>query len=229
MFKFFVPAYLNSFEMGESIMWWICENILFVLTYLFSSILLATKLENKSLYITVITMIMTPLFGYFHHVISHNYDFQKLAYGNNEMSTLTKTVVYLLNFHSQVHHNTLVNTKSINLIIEGFQNLLNQGFVLILINKLLLNDYLVNNVIALYAFLYTTIHLVNYNLYKSKAHENHHKDPYTNYGPYLFDILFNTADEEGKHEDWNIVSINVIIITTTLFVINKYSLGTNTL
>jgi hypothetical protein len=203
---------------GDSLMW-LWKNKVFVLAYTIASILLTKTLESKYLVATFITMLLTPLVGYVGHVLSHQFNFCKMAYEKHhlDMDPLTRTITYLvvysLDFHRKIHHNTCVNKKYINLVIEALQNIVTQGFALMWLNKLFLKNFLVNEVILLYAFIYTTLHLINYNLYKSKAHENHHTNPKINYGPYFFDILFNTADEEGKQEDWNILSINIIIIT----------------
>ena len=128
--------------------------------------------------------------------------------------------VSLIEFHSVTHHESNNNKTSINILKEACNNLFFQGFGLylfaIIIKKLDINIFL------LWALLYTSIHLINYNLVPSKEHMNHHKDPDTNYGIEIYDILFDTKNKNDVSvEDYNHYSINLIIITLIYIILTK--------
>ena len=61
-----------------------------------------------------------------------------------------------------------------------------------------------------------------YNLVPCKEHINHHKNPDTNYGIEIYDILFNTKNKNDVSvENYNHYSINLIIITILYCMIYK--------
>jgi sterol desaturase/sphingolipid hydroxylase (fatty acid hydroxylase superfamily) len=97
-------------------------------------------------------------------------------------------------------------------------NLYTQGLgVIIFIESMKLLDY---RVIVLWAFLYATVHNINYMYLSPTTHRDHHIDSSTNYGIDTLDILFNTKYNNNDIEDLNHASINLIFITCVIIFFN---------
>ena len=71
----------------------------------------------------------------------------------------------------------------------------------------LLNEYLFDNVldkwVMIFLYLvYTTTHNINYSIFHvNRTHELHHENIFTNMGPDICDILFETKNQENKEDD----------------------------
>lgn len=65
------------------------------------------------------------------------------------------------------------------------------------------------SVILLYAFTYTSTHIINYSIFGSDIHRKHHQNMNTNYGPDTLDHMFGTSND-GKFEDLTPISLNAI-------------------
>jgi len=162
-------------------------------------------------------------------MVSHNISFYDLMYVPAEkylhpfFKYILRKLVFLADFHDIIHHDSNINKKPINLVIEGLQNIYTQGLFLMLINFVFFNNILNNYIILMWGLTYTTLHLINFNIYVSKNHEKHHENPQINFELYLFDILFNTIDEDVDYvEDMNILSVNVTLITILLLIYIKF-------
>lgn len=194
--------------------------ILFICLFFISSI------KNNNFYITVASFIFVTFIGYVLHIFSHIFDFNLLLnykhkfIQNKYFRYLYGYFVKLIQFHSVTHHTSENNKSPINIAKEACNNLLFQGvglyLIAIVIKKMDISVFLI------WAILYTTIHLINYNLVPCKEHINHHKDPDTNYGIEIYDILFDTKNKNDVSvENYNHYSINLIIITVFYLILNK--------
>jgi hypothetical protein len=125
----------------------------------------------------------------------------------------------LINVHKAFHHNTDLNNDTIIatifcLVIELFVNIL--FFVIFyFIQKLLNISYVPNMLIFYYAFIYTTVHIINYSIFHiSPEHMNHHKTSNNNtsynYGPDLVDHIFNT-NYSDNFENYNHIIPNTLL------------------
>jgi sterol desaturase/sphingolipid hydroxylase (fatty acid hydroxylase superfamily) len=83
-----------------------------------------------------------------------------------------------------------------------------QGLGVVLIIKLI--DI---RVLLLWAFMYATVHNINYVFIKPTTHKDHHVNNHTNYGLDVVDILLNTKYDYNDIEVHNHVAINLILIT----------------
>lgn len=196
--------------------------ILIICLFLISSI------KNKNFYITLFSFIFVTFIGYVVHIFSHIIDFRILLnikhnfIQNKYFKKYYNIFVSLIELHSVTHHESKNNKSGINIAKEACNNLLFQGvglyLIAIIIKKMDINIFL------LWAILYTTIHLINYNLVPCKEHINHHKDPDTNYGIEIYDILFDTKNKNDESvENYNHYSINLIIITIIYLIFSKIS------
>ena len=213
---------------------WIFLNKYFLIIYVGCCVFLSLYKTKSSqvlfnLLVGLFTMIITSLTGYFVHMVSHNISFYDLMYVPAEkylhplFKYILRKLVFFADFHDIIHHDSNINKKPINLVIEGLQNIYTQGLFLMLINFVFFNNILNNYIILMWGLTYTTLHLINFNIYVSKNHEKHHENPQINFELYLFDILFNTIDEDVDYvEDMNILSVNVTLITILLLIYIKY-------
>ena len=198
------------------------------------------------IFIGFFSLVLAIITSYKVHVCSHYsiiFNFFKEMFGNktnktktNKTKTLIEKIwhyflIYLLKFHSEYHHDSDINKIWYNLIIEGIQNVLNCGgliiIILFLLNfkfKILNNTYLLNyNVILLWALGYSTYHLINYQLKeKGHPHENHHKEPFKNFGPDFIDILYNTKYDFNNLDNINDGIYNLILISIFLLLIRQF-------
>jgi len=181
-----------------------------------------------------LSFLVAILLGYAIHYISHAYDFEKLYMESNWKSIkyirkfpfvdniIRKIILYTLDFHDKIHHDTSINRTPFNVLMEFIQNILMEGGFLILFatksnlgvnlfgKKLRLNKA----VLLMWGILYASVHNINYRIFENSQHINHHIDPRTNYALDILDILFDTKYDMNNIEninfDWG---INILIIT----------------
>lgn len=200
-------------------------NIYFYIT-LIICVFFISSFTKINFYLTLLSFIITSFIGYIVHVFSHILDFNKLLdidhnfVQNRFFVEPYKYFIKMIEFHTVTHHNSDINKTPKSIIKEMCNNLFFQGFglygIVYFMKKLDINIFLV------WAVLYTTIHLVNYNITTPEEHINHHKDPKTNFGIDIYDILFKTKNKNDKSvENYNHYSINLIIITIFYFIIYK--------
>ena len=69
----------------------------------------------------------------------------------------------------------------------------------------ILSRYLEPEMFILWAFMYTSIHHINYSIIGSKEHKEHHANKHVNYGLDIWDVIFNTKpypeEEQGEKEE----------------------------
>jgi hypothetical protein len=166
----------------------------------------------------IFSWIFIGILGYFTHVISHNVDLRKIynmfdnvftrnEYYNKAMDSILK--VY--EFHDESHHNLEINKEPINIFYEFVTNIYTQGLWFILLVEFV--KLIDTKVVLLWCFMYATIHNINYNIVHPSVHQDHHKDCHTNYGIDVMDIVFNTKYDKNDIENFNHVSINLLILT----------------
>ena len=78
----------------------------------------------------------------------------------------------------------------------------------LLIKKYIGIQILDNYVLLFTAFLYSSIHMINYHVKQVPTHKSHHKsdntnDKAVNFGPDVFDIIFDTKKDNEVYEDIN--------------------------
>ena len=182
--------------------------------------------KQTNYYITLVSFVFISTFGYIIHVVSHIIDYNSfLNIDNNFVKNKYVRIVYkqfvsLIEFHTKTHHNSSINKKPINILKEIINNLLFQGvglFIMIYVLKKM--DI---SIFILWACLYTTIHIINYNIYTPEEHIHHHKDSNTNFGIDIYDIIFNTKNKNDTSvENYNHYSYNLIVLTVFFYYIHE--------
>jgi sterol desaturase/sphingolipid hydroxylase (fatty acid hydroxylase superfamily) len=136
----------------------------------------------------------------------------------------------IFNFHTNLHHNKLLNSNKIQQISNLFLELVtNISFFVIFyyVQKILFNSCIPDIVIFYYGFIYTSIHIINYSIiHTSQSHVLHHttsEQLYTkccNYGPDLADHIFNT-NYNNEIENYNHIIPNSILSFLITYYIYK--------
>ena len=176
-------------------------------------------IKNKSLISSILSLGIVSLFGYYSHIFSHNYDTLSLLDKQHNVLTNNPWIKYslikicnFLDFHDKIHHDTTINKKPINLFLEAINNFATQGGLMYLTYWLFKKSE--PSMFLLWAFFYTTVHNINYLIYPSKTHIQHHMNKHTNYGIDFWDLIFNSKYVENGSiniEDFNHGIINLII------------------
>ena len=180
--------------------------------------------EKTNLIWAIITFIIISFLGYTAHFASHFIDFRyyynKLDTKLNNSITKNKTlnsilsfIVEILDFHDKVHHNSSINKYSHNIINEFIGNFITQAGIFLIIKFLITNmNY---SIIILWGIMYSTIHIINYDIIQNPIHIKHHINKNTNYGIDIWDIIFNTKynNDNNDIENINHYSINIILLT----------------
>ena len=173
---------------------------------------------------SIITFIIVSFLGYVAHFVSHFIDFRyyynKLDTNLNNSITKNKTlnsilsfIVEILDFHDKVHHDSSINKYSHNIINEFIGNFITQAGIFLIFKYLM--SKLNYSIIILWGLMYSTIHIINYDIIKNPIHIKHHLDKNTNYGIDIWDIIFNTKYKNNNNDIENInhYSINTILLT----------------
>lgn len=203
------------------------KNILF-----YSIILLCLYLLSKngvfslSFLRNIVTLLFISMFGYFIHFASHHIDIRSMysrvdnIFTRNEnIRKMANMLLDIYDFHDKTHHDIEINKEPMNIFYEFTMNVYTQGVGLIVfIECMKMLDY---RVIILWAFLYATVHNINYIYLSPSTHRDHHIDPSTNYGIDTMDILFNSKYDKSDIEDLNHASINLILITCGIIYFTK--------
>lgn len=205
------------------------QNYIFYIA-LFCCIYALSKTNNNSsklfLFISVVCM---SFYGYTVHVTSHyitkfnlteRYDAYDNIYSKNKyIKWFVHEFIDFLEFHDRTHHDTDVNKTYKNIALEFINNLCGQGLALVVLKYLL--NLVDNRVIILWAFLYATVHNINYNIIKPLPHQQHHINKTTNYGFDICDIILGTKYDLDNIETHNHGAINLIIITGVIIYLSK--------
>lgn len=192
------------------------KNYIYFLSLFFCLYKFKQNKKYDSSYIKLIfSFIIISIIGYFSHYVSHHINFAELyaTYDNiltrnNTINNISTNICSFLDFHDVTHHDTSINKQIKNIIYEFLNNIVMQGVGLVIFIKLM--DI---RVIILWAFMYATIHNINYLFVKPTTHSDHHLNPHTNYGIDFVDIMFNTKYDWNDIETHNHGAINLLIIT----------------
>ena len=211
------------------------DNIIFWLITFFCLYIINRHSGKYTFFETVLTFIITMIWGYYVHVISHAYDFEKLYTQSNNFITrflqqdenLNPVVLFFLrqfDFHSKIHHDSTINKQPFNLFMECFQNIISQASLIIFSGVSLfgLNIQFDKNAIIIWALFYVTVHNINYNYVNQQFHIDHHINEKTNYGIDLLDIIFDSKSDLSFIENNNYYIINSIIITLIMIKFKLY-------
>jgi hypothetical protein len=192
------------------------KNYIFYIAVLFCLYKFKQSKNNKSCYIQlIISFIQISLMGYFVHYISHHLNFTQYLNETDNILTRNQYSNFVLNktaeffdFHHKLHHDTLINKQIKYIIYEFLNNIFQQGLLIVILIK-----FIDIRVIILWAFMYASVHNINYLYFSPTTHAGHHKDYWTNYGIDLYDILLNSKFDWDDIESHNHAAINLIIIT----------------
>lgn len=195
---------------------------LFVCFYMFKLHDVISLSKTSSSYSGLIfSFIFILLFGHITHRLSHNIHFIQVYHNykkgniNKHVDTVLTNIFKFLDFHRTTHHDSDVNKKIINIFYEFMNNFLTQGGILIIFIWFC-NRYIDMRVILLWALMYASAHNINYMFLKPTVHRDHHLHEDTNYGLDIADIIFDTKYNLNDIENYNHISINLIIITAIM-------------
>ena len=170
---------------------------------------------------------LISLHGYFAHYLGHKINFTNWFNNiNNILKEITITnkifsfIAKILDFHDDIHHNTDINKKPINIINEFLTNFISKEvFPFIIIKILTLIDL---RVCFVWGLSYATVHNINYLYLMPQTHSDHHKDKHSNLGMDIWDIIFGTKYNWDDIEDVNHYAVNFILSSIVIILIHKY-------
>lgn len=134
---------------------------------------------------------------------------------NGYIDSILTSVFRFMDFHSVTHHDSSINKQPANVCYEFMNNFFTQGGGLVLF-VWFCNRCIDMRVILLWALMYATAHNINYLFLKPTVHRDHHLHEDTNYGLDIADIIFDTKYDLTDIEDYNHISINLIVITAIM-------------
>jgi len=197
-------------------------------------VLLIAHCSQSSFFWAIVTIIFISAAGYFSHYVSHHINAGELfeKYEHHFPVIMRSFIRYfckLIDFHDEIHHDTSINKELPNMATEFALNFYVQAGAFLIVFYIIqqMNLY----VIALWGFMYDTIHNINYVLFPSNTHILHHVNKTTNYGIDIWDIIFNTKFDDNasmdKLENINHYAINTIILTVIMLVVMKLKVSIN--
>ena len=226
------------------------HNFLFWIAAILSVIYLSKLQPHNNIIMAFVSFFLAMIVGWSVHYASHNTDFTALYlklynknffYFRSFIDTfqfdffnlhhfILNFILYTADFHDQIHHDSSINKKWHFILIEFIQNVFMEGGIIVLFSFLLNfsfsilgNTYFFNHaVIWMWAFLYATVHNINYLIIHPDCHIEHHLNEQTNFGIDTLDILFNTKYDMDNVEIFNHAAINIVIITLILTFLIKY-------
>ena len=166
------------------------------------------KIKKKPFLFSLGSFILMTFLGYLAHMISHNVnmnqiyrkmDNKNLFMTNKYTKTLIKKACDFMDFHDTIHHDTKINKQPLNIFYEVVNNFLIQGGLVYVVY--IASRYIEPEMFLLWAFMYTTIHHINYSIIGSEEHKEHHENKFINYGLDIWDVIFNTKPEPKENED----------------------------
>jgi hypothetical protein len=103
-----------------------------------------------------------------------------------------------LNPHVFLHHDkTILMSRPLELLIEALVNFFG-FFIIFIIQKLCNFEVFSPSLLIGAAFLYITVHILDYSIKGNPNHGQHHKKHFCNYDPEFLDALFGTRCEPEK-------------------------------
>lgn len=191
------------------------KNYFFFIVLFFCLYKLKQNKKYTSSYIQLFLSFLAIVWiGHFAHFVSHHIHFTDvykksgcLFTQNTVLDSVVTNLLSFLDFHDTTHHESSVNKEWKNIFYEFVNNLITQGIGLILFMK-----FIDIRVVILWAFMYATVHNVNYLFIKPSTHRDHHFYPNTNYGIDFSDIIFNTKYNVHDIEEHNHAGFNLLVI-----------------
>ena len=177
-----IPYLIDSFRL----------NYIFWITSLLSVVVLS-YFEEKSNMIHMLpsrilsgisTFVITMVCGYYSHLLCHTYDV-RLLYEQSKFfifkycrtipwldKAIKTIIIYTVDFHDKIHHDSTINKQPINVIIEAIINIIIEGGLLLFFATYIdfsmhFNNYVFRfnrSVIILWGLLYSSVHNINYNI-----------------------------------------------------------------
>ena len=188
---------------------------------------------NKSSFIlALVSIVFITFYGYIVHFVSHfmgtmvsdmykTYD--NIFTRNKYVNCIINNFIYFMEFHANTHHDTDINKQYKNIALEFINNVVTQGGILIILKFAL--GLIDNRVILLWAFLYATVHNINYNIVKPTTHKEHHIDDTTNYGIDIWYIIVGSKYDWNNIETHNHMAINMAFITgCIIYLSNRFKI-----
>jgi len=213
-------------------------NFIFWITAFLSIIYLSKIHPNNSIKIGFFSFLLAMIIGWKVHYISHNIDYtalylklynQKHSYFRSFIDyfhlhhVMLNLFLFTLDFHDHIHHDSSVNKKWHFILNEFIQNVFMEGGIIVLFSFYFKISSSFNHfVIWMWAFLYATVHNINYLIIRPDCHIEHHLNEQTNFGIDTLDILFNSKYDVSNVEIFNHAAINIVIITLILTFLIKY-------
>jgi len=143
-------------------------------------------------------------------------------------------LVYWVHFESHAVRNWFTishhyHHENNNWFSHGIQILMEMQFGLLLpiLNEFLMENILDKWVIILLYIFYTSVHNINYSLFHvNRIHELHHDNIFTNIGPDICDVMFDTKNQDNVCdddylEDTGHYILNIIVGTVLVMMIKK--------
>ena len=203
------------------------EWCLFNAPYLLTLGVACALLDDGRPYVAACSVFFVSLTGYALHRIAHTIKYAKTFEVLSTCPAIGGAIGGLLShmdFHRAVHHDERESRKLSNTLIEMYQNLLSQGLGQIALNVWWWGGALNNWIMAMWAALYTSAHLINFRVHPARVHELHHQHPSTNFEPYLYDLLFDTysgPETISTNDHYNYGVANILVITAALLAFKK--------
>ena len=189
----------------------------------------------------VVTFVASMYLGYDLHRKTHERNITALYDGLNSpildyvkthmpwLEAGLKWFVYHCDFHDKIHHDSKINKRPYNVMVEVYQNLLSEGLIAAALCCWLRPTITIGGrafsphvpTIVFWALLYTSVHNINYEILRPQEHINHHLHPQTNFGIDLMDILFDTKYEQEGFEIMHHAVPNIVVITALILWIQR--------
>ncbi|ALH23039.1 hypothetical protein ceV_133 [Chrysochromulina ericina virus CeV-01B] len=204
------------------------KNYISYISILISIFILYKSGKNtKSIINIFLSFILVSINGYFAHYVGHKINFVNwFNTSNNILKEYTITnkifnsIAKILDFHNNIHHDTDINKKPINIINEFLNNFITQGFFPFLL--ILFSKSIDLRVCFIWGLSYATVHNINYLYLMPETHMDHHKNSNTNFGMDIWDIIFGTKYNWNDIEDVNHYAINFVLCSIIVVLIHKY-------
>lgn len=204
------------------------KNYIFHISILISIFILYKSGKNtKSIINIFLSFILISMHGYFAHYTGHKISFVNWFNTSNtilkEYTITNKIINYIakiFDFHHNIHHDSDINKKPINIIKEFLNNFIIEGFFPFLL--ILILRFIDLRVCFVWGLSYASIHNINYLYLMPKTHSDHHKDSNKNIGIDIWDIIFGTKYDWNDIEQVNHYAINFILSSIIVILIYRY-------
>jgi len=204
------------------------KNYISHISILISIFILYKGVKNDRTMINIfLSFILVSIHGYIAHYMGHKINFVNWLNNSNNIlkeytitNTIFSSIAKILDFHNNIHHDTDINKKPINIINEFLNNFITQGFFPFLLILILKSIDL--KVCFVWGLSYATVHNINYLYLMPKTHSDHHKDSNKNFGMDIWDIIFGTKYDWDDVEDVNHYAINFVLCSIIVVLIHKY-------